>query len=71
MFDSWTVSTNDYNVYMRTQVKLREKIKSEKVIWNIERNRKTGTYDPTTAVSIKTSLKKKNGMKWRVASYGG
>ena len=38
---------------MRTQVKLRAKIKSVKVIWKVERN------DPTTATSIKTSLKKK------------
>ena len=44
---------------MRTQVKLRAKIKSVKVIWKVERKRKTGSYDPTTATSIKTSLKKK------------
>ena len=57
---------------MRTQVKLRAKIKSVKVIWKVERKRKTGSYDPTTATSIKTSLKKKNlCLKWRVASYGG
>ena len=44
---------------MHTQVKLRAKIKSVKVIWKVERKRKTGSYDPTTATSIKTSFKKK------------
>ena len=49
---------------MRTQVKLRAKIKSVKVIWKVERKRKTGSYDPTTATSIKTSLKKKKNFAW-------
>ena len=44
---------------MRTQAKLRAKIKSVKVKWKVERKRKTGSYDPTTATSIKTSFKKK------------
>ena len=51
---------------MRTQVKLHAKIKYVKVIWKVERKRKTGSYDPTTATSIKTLFKKKekNNFPW-------